>query len=268
MTTNREVAGAAKDTERLTDSQGQEKTEKTKNPWKWYLEKPLQRWPFLFFIIFGCLGILWLILYAVGTSSAFILSGVCAIFMSLFGAYHFRILLGLREQVDKLSKLNKTFKAENAALTQNVNKLTKAREELNGVEVRLKSANEKLKDNLVKFQELEKNLKNLAGSNISGLQKLQESSTQMMQKWKESLIKHEKAILQKLYDQFGGLDNNPDMSEDEYYKFVAALPQAYQDKLKKLGKSFQELAKDDGLIDFEEFAKLMDEFAEQEAQGE
>ncbi len=100
-----------------------------------------------------------------------------------------------------MSRLNREFRAENAALKQEVDKLSRAREQLQGVEADLKESNIKLKENLAKFKQLDENLKGLTGSNIDGLEQLQEQSKAVMDRWNESLIKHEKAILNKVYDQ-------------------------------------------------------------------
>ena len=137
-------------------------------PWKWFCESPLKRYQFLVFLIFGCMTIVWLLMF-IGTgggATSYILAGVAAIIMSAYGANHFRILLGLKEQVDKMSKMNRQFRAENAALQQEVDKLSRAREQLSSVEAGLKESNRKLKENVEKFRKLDENLKKLADSNI------------------------------------------------------------------------------------------------------
>jgi len=70
--------------------------------------------------------------------------------------------------------------------------MIRAREQLLIIERNLKEGNEKLKTNLIKFRELDKNLKQLSGSNIEGLEKLQHSCEAVINRWKESLIGHEK----------------------------------------------------------------------------
>merc|ERR1712154_406211 len=97
-----------------------------------------------------------------GGSTAYILAGVAAVVMSGYGANHFRILLGLKEQVDKMASLNREFRVENAALQQEVDKLKRARVQLSSVEAGLKESNRKLKENVEKFRQLDNNLKKLA----------------------------------------------------------------------------------------------------------
>lgn len=137
-------------------------------PWKWFLEKPLQRKSFIMFLIPAALTVVWLIMFitSVGSATSYILAGVAAIIMSALGANHFRILLALKEEVDKMSRLNQQFRMENMALQQEVDKLGRAREQLSSVEAGLKESNRKLKDNVEKFRKLDENLKKLADSNI------------------------------------------------------------------------------------------------------
>mmetsp|Transcript_73665 Transcript_73665/g.90381 ORF Transcript_73665/g.90381 Transcript_73665/m.90381 type:complete len:270 (-) Transcript_73665:71-880(-) len=231
-------------------------------PCKWFKADPCHRWQFAFFLLFGCLDFIWLIMFFTSPTVGFVMAGICAIIMSLYGANHFRILLGLKEEVDKMAKLNKSFRAENAALKIEVNKLENARKQLTGVEASLKESNKKLKDNLTKFRQLDENLKKLGGQNIAGLERLQEQSQKVMGKWKESLIQHEKSILQKVYDRFEGDDGNLDMSKDEFKKFVAALPDSYQQRMRDSGKTFEDFAGDDGQLDIDELRNLLNEFAE------
>jgi len=182
-----------------------------------------------------------------------------------YGANHFRLLLGLKEEVDRMARLNREFKQENAALRQEVDKLTRARVQLQTVEGELRESNQRLKVNLVKFRELDENLKNLAGNNLEGLEKLQKSSKAVMDRWKESLIKNEKAILNKVYDQFEYKDDKEDMSEQEFTEFLDALPTEYRKRFQAIGKSFRDLAGDDNLMQYDEFKRLVDEWADEVA---
>merc|ERR1719385_601186 len=179
-------------------------------PWKWFLEKPLQRKSFIMFLIPAALTVVWLIMFitSAGGATAYILAGVSAIIMSALGANHFRILLALKEEVDKMSRLNQQFRMENMALQQEVDKLGRAREQLSSVEAGLKESNRKLKDNVEKFRKLDENLKKLADSNIEGLEKLQQSSQQVMKTMQDNLIRHEKQILMKVFDHLEKLQQS------------------------------------------------------------
>jgi len=234
-----------------------------KGAWQWYWEKPLNRWPFLLFLVFAALTVIWAIMYLAGQKTGYIMAGVCAVVMAGYGANHFRLLLGLKEEVDKMAGLNRQFKQENAALRQEVDKLTRARVQLQTVEGELRESNQRLKVNLEKFRELDNNLKNLAGSNLEGLEKLQKSSKAVMDRWKESLIKNEKQILNKVYEAFEYKDDKEDMNEEEFNEFLSNLPTEYRKKFQSIGKTFKELAGDDNLMQYDEFRNLVDVWAEE-----
>ena len=51
-------------------------------------------------LLFAPVCIIWIIVRATGTLTGDILSGLAAIFLAFYGANHFRILLGLKEQVN------------------------------------------------------------------------------------------------------------------------------------------------------------------------
>jgi len=237
-------------------------------PWKWFLEKPLQRKSFIMFLIPAALTIVWLIMFisSMGGATSYILAGVSAIIMSAMGANHFRILLALKEEVDKMSRLNQQFRAENMALQQEVDKLGRAREQLSSVEAGLKESNRKLKENVEKFRKLDENLKKLADSNIEGLEKLQKSSQQVMKTMQENLIRHEKQILMKVFDHLELKDTKDGLSKSEFDNFWTQMPSSYNARWKAMGMSFEELAGDD-VLDYEEFRRLVDTFAEKEAQA-
>jgi len=236
-------------------------------PWKWFCKSPLERYQFLIFLSFGVLTAVWLLMFITsdGGATAYILAGIAAIIMSGYGANHFRILLRLKEEVDKMSRLNREFRAENAALSQEVDKLSRAREQLSAVEAGLKESNRKLKENVEKFKKLDENLKKLAGSNIEGLEKLQKSSEQVMKSMQESLVRHEKEILNKVFDHMELRDHQEGLTKSEFDEFWKQMPASYVKRWKKSGKTFKDIAGNDGVLDYDEFTRMADQFAEQEA---
>merc|ERR1712113_397045 len=98
-------------------------------------------------------------------------------------------------------------------------KLGRAREQLSSVEAGLKESNRKLKDNVEKFKKLDENLKKLADSNIEGLEKLQKSSEQVMKTMQESLIRHEKEILNKVFDHLDLEGKTDGLTKEEFENF-------------------------------------------------
>jgi hypothetical protein len=236
-------------------------------PFKWFWANPLKRYPFAIFVFFGILTFLWLILYFTASTTGYVMAGVAAVLMSCYGANHFRILLGLKEQVDKMSNLNREFRGENAALKTEVDKLSKAKDQLNGVEVGLRDSNRKLKENVEKFKQLDRNLKKLSDSNIKGLAKLQQSSQAVMNTMSASLIRHEKDILYKVFQHMQLKDNHPGLTEEEFNDFLDALPESYRERFRASGDTFASLAGKDNVLDIQEFRQMVDKFAELEAEA-
>ena len=86
-----------------------------------------------------------------------------------------------------------------------------------------------------------------------------------MQTMQESLIRHEKEILNKVFDHLEFGDEKPGLSREEFKSFWKQMPNSYADRWKKTGKTFEDIAGDDGVLDYNEFTAMCDSFAEQEA---
>eukprot|EP01084_Bolivina_argentea_P214852 364711_1 len=165
---------------------------------EWFKENPLRRWQFAVFLLFGILTLLWLILRVTSSLTGDVLAGICGFFLACYGANHFRILLGLKEQVDKFAKNNRGFKNENAAIKTEVSKLNKACEELGATADRLKETTKGYQNNITKFRALDEKLSKLADDNIAGLEKLQEMSKNVQDSIQKELIQHQRDILKRV----------------------------------------------------------------------
>ena len=67
---------------------------------KWFRDDPWNRWPFMMMLIAAFLTPIWILTRASGSSlSADIISGVFAALFACYAANHFRIVLGLKNQV-------------------------------------------------------------------------------------------------------------------------------------------------------------------------
>ena len=118
--------------------------------------------------------------------------------------------------------------------------------------------------NVEKFRQLDKNLKSLGEENIKDLEKLQARSRQVMRQINEDKIRHEKEILQKVFDHLELLDKEEGFTEEEFNQFWQQMPNSYHKRFKETGLTFDKIAGDDGIIDQEEFTKMVDELAEEE----
>merc|ERR1712154_566222 len=235
-------------------------------PCQWFKESPLKRWPFAVFLLFGILAIIWILIRATGSLTGDILSGLCAFILACYGANHFRILLGLKEQVDRFSKNNAAMKQENAALKMEVNKLSKAQEELGATADRLNQTTKSYQENISKFKALDEKLGKLADDNIAGLEKLQEMSKTVQDSIQKELVQHERDILMRVQETMEFGDDTEGLTEDEYNRFIDYLPVTFQQRFEKMGQSFSDIAGKDGILDMDEFTKICDEFAVLNAQ--
>lgn len=235
--------------------------------WKWYGEAPMKRWRFLIFFLCGCLTIIWLLMFAAKPNDpgSFIFSGVIVIIMSLWAVAHFRLLTKLTTQVDKLHHLNVDFCKTNKNLRKDVMTLSRTEKHLSGVQYNIKALNEKLKANIVKFQELDRNLRTISDSNIKGIEKLQKKSRIVMDSMIQSLIRSEKSILHSVYDNLEWDNDMKGLSREQFDMFWKKLPRSYYKRWLNLGKTFEELAGENGILDYKEFTEMADEFAKQEA---
>lgn len=235
--------------------------------WKWYAEAPMKRFRFLIFFICGCLTIIWLLMFAASPDDAgsYIFAGVIVIIMSLWAVAHFRLLTKLTNQVDKLYNLNKAFSDENRKLRKDVMTLSKTEKHLSGVQHQIKNLNVKLKENIMKFQELDKNLRTISNSNIKGIEKIQKKSRMVMDSMQQSLVRSEKSILHSVYDNLEWDNNMKGLSRQQFDMFWKKLPRSYYKRWLNLGKTFEQLAGENGILDYKEFTQMVDEFAKQEA---
>ena len=88
-----------------------------------------------------------------------------------------------------------------------------------------------------------------------------------MRTMQESLIRHEKEILNKVYDHLEWKDDKDGLTKEEFDEFLAALPQSYRERFDEYGQKFEQMAGDDGILDYNEFTQLVDKFAEAEAKA-
>merc|ERR1712228_334450 len=123
---------------------------------------------------------------------------------------------GLKEQVDRFGKNNAMMKAENAAIKTEVNKLSKAQEELGATADRLKETTNAYQANISKFKALDEKLGKLADDNIAGLEKLQEMSKTVQDSIQKELIQHQRDILMRVQETMEFGDDTEGLNEDEY----------------------------------------------------
>jgi len=237
---------------------------------KWFMERPLSRWMFAVMLLFGPACLFWVILKASSGITGDILCGVSAIVLSLWGAQHFKILLGLKENVEKMARNNREFKKENGEMQRQVDKLLKAQVELAATHDTLNRTTNEYKENIAKFKALDEKLNSLADDSIAGLGALKEMSKNVQASIVKEMKQHERDVLSTTFEAVELRDDQDGLSEQEFNQFVSALPANFQERFSTMseqGKSFKDIAGDDGIMDMDEFTTLCDEFAEQAVAG-
>jgi len=240
----------------------------TNDFWIWFKTDPVNRWPFIFFLTTFCLVLVWIIIFfASGGSEGYIVAGIVGCLSALFGFYHFRLLMGLQENIEKLSQLNHDLKRENIIVNREVNKLQEAETQLKTTENVLHQSLIKQKETLHNLTKLTQNLSVIgAKNNNDGINKIQNMSKVAVSKWKEQLLSHERQFLTTLFEKFE-FKNDDGLEEDEFNKFLEIMPVKCQVRFRKMG-NFKQLAGDDKKIDFDEFKIILDKMANQEINDE
>jgi len=228
-----------------------------KDLWMWFIKDPISRWPLLFFLLTFALIIVWLIIYLASGNEGYVIAGIAGSITGIYGFYHFRLLMALKEQVENFMKLNVKFKQENTAVLKDVNRLQFASTQLRTMEDTLRQSTEKQKQNLHVLTQLNQNLTAVGGVNSDSMRKIQDMSKTVVSKWKEQMIKHERGMLFAVYEQMEFKDNQSGLDENEYKEFFQLIPPKYQERFKKLG-TFKELAGDDNVLDLDEFKAILD----------
>jgi len=237
----------------------------------WFKEKPLRRWIYAAFLLFAPASMLWVIVKASSGVTGDVLAGIGAVVLALWGAQHFKILLGIKENVDRLARSNREFKKESCAMKHQVDKLMKAHEELTATSDQLMDTTKQYKSNIEKFKSLDEKLNSLADDSIAGLGALKEMSKTVMDSITKEMVQHEREVLSTTYQALEYRDDQDGLTEQEFKAFVNALPANFQERFSTMseqGKSFKEIAGADGVMDMTEFTDLCDEFAQQAAAGQ
>lgn len=194
-------------------------------------------------------------------SELFVVAGIAGFISNLYGFFHFRTLMSLKAAVDKYSKNNLKFAAENQSLNVEVNRFSQAKTELSETQKRIRESVKRQEVSLVKFRQLNNNLKATGGKNLDLIKDLHEMSLKMERQWKEQLIKKERKILNVCFERFGWVGGNDGLSRQQFTEFKMTLPMEYQLRITKAG-DWQSIAGDDGILQLDEFTEFLDKFAE------
>ena len=216
--------------------------------------------PFAFFVGAICAPFLFAAWYHYNHSeTVYIVSGIFGVCLSLYAFNNFRRLLKLRSAIDKYSKLNLVFQAENLSLQHEVDRLSKAKSGLKAVHIRLTDLNEKQKQNLKTFREVEENMKVANLDNIKGINGIRDRADHIYQRWKHVQKQRQRDLL---FTVFNRLENSQmGINQQDFDQFVSMIPADYKMRFDRLG-TFEKIAGGNEYIDIEDFILCLDVFAE------
>eukprot|EP01084_Bolivina_argentea_P108499 193902_1 len=185
--------------------------------------------------------------------------------MSIYATYKFKIIIALKEQIDEYKRNNIKFKSENKQIRLQVNRVKRARSMLRETKNRLTEANDKNRDNLLKFESIEENLK-VTGQKIEGgMSEIYKQAVNIREKWREEFLLNEREMLQAVYKRYEHKRDRSKigMTADGFHEFQSMLPSRYKRRFLQLG-TFHTLAAGSSAIDPQQFAIALDLFAEME----
>lgn len=88
--------------------------------------------------------------------------------------------------------------------------------------------------------------------------KIADIAKDMHHKWEKELLSNQRSIFATVFEEMEFKEDQEGMNEEEYEQFLAALPPSYRDHLRKKA-SFNTLSGRDGVLDIDEFTKILDE---------
>merc|ERR1712228_460989 len=132
--------------------------------------------------------------------------------------------ISLRVAVDELCVETKRLAAENDKIRNEIRKLQKAQEKLEGIEEELNASNGALRKNFQKFQGWNESFEQHTVKNTENASKINREFQQAIKQYSNMLVLNEKAILDKAYQHVEGRDGQKGLSKDEFEDLLASLP--------------------------------------------
>eukprot|EP01084_Bolivina_argentea_P066652 121521_1 len=238
--------------------------EKPKTFCQWLFSNPFSKGPFLYFLV----GILASagngVFYLMDNDTAFIISGILGASICVVALKHFYRSLGLKATIDNTSRLNLRFADERKKISFEVDRIKKANTELRKTHDRLMRANEKNRENLDQFREIQANME-MVGE--VGLGEMTNVSTKEHAKAIEihsaQLYERQKHLLNIVYDRIEQQGSGMGMNENEFKEFLSLLPDDYKLRFDRIG-TFQRISNGTSLIQYNDFSAAVELFAQME----
>lgn len=205
-------------------------------------------WPFVA-LLCVCLFVLVRIVFfelikSPGHLPGYVMVTLIICFLGLLGAtYNTFLAVQMQQQIDRFRALNKQLKGQ-------VDRLEGKVDELGEI-------SDNLKSELNQFQALKDQMHAFAAEQQGDFKQVFEKAMGVFEDMKKTAKQLRVQILQQLAQQIEFLDQEEGITETEWKRFCARVPQEYKGKL--AGKTFQSLAGSDSLIHFPAMAKVIEE---------
>eukprot|EP01083_Nonionella_stella_P035248 96250_1 len=234
------------------------------NWWKWYWQQPTARLPFLYFVLTLCSVPALSTFWWMDQDSAFILSGVIGICIFMYAIHRFRILIGLKKQINKYKELNLEFKKDVLAVKAELARVRNAHSNLRKTKHRITRANANNRKNLNRFELISKNMQIVGEKQAKGMTNIHETALEMKTSWRHELLTNERALLHSAYARFETTGHRDDgVTYDQFIKLSRMLPKRYSKRFRRMG-TFDTFAHGGSVIDFRMFTNAIDLYATME----
>eukprot|EP00483_Globobulimina_turgida_P000561 UN00561 len=169
---------------------------------KWYCTKPIGHLPAVYFLCCFISSFLFAICWFMDNDSSFIVCGIVGLTLCSYALFKFKLSMNLKKEVDKYKQLNLKFRRENILLKAEVNRVVAAHAMLKKTRRRLVIANNKNKDNLLKFEAIERNMQIAGEKSVEGMVEIHGKTVALRKNWREQFLDSERAMLEAVYSRF------------------------------------------------------------------
>eukprot|EP01084_Bolivina_argentea_P020842 38712_1 len=233
---------------------------------KWKTNNPTHKLSFFYFFtsIFvpPALGIYY---YFMDGDAALIhtASGIFAMLLCIYAFYHFKILFGLRQEINNTHRLNTDFMKQNIELKTDVNRLESAGNELQKTCNKLHEIHTKQRENNEKFKMMQTNMRAANLDSIKGIFEIRKKINKYSDSWTTSLHSKQRKVFVSLFERFENKHSNiyNGMCKEEFDELCALLPNEYKERFGRLG-TFTKLANNKSYINYKDFECCLDLFHE------
>ena len=199
-----------------------------KDWWIWYWSNPVDNLSFAHFFVMFLLCPILSIFWLMDNDSCFIIAGSIGLFMSIYAFRKFRILIGLKREINKYKELNLKFKKDNIKLQKEVDRVLLAHKELKKTKKRITRANQRHRDNLRAFESIQVDMKLAGTKQVNGMTNVHHKAVTMKQSWRDELLSKERELLHSAFERFENAGDRTDgVTHDEFRRFSKLLPKRY-----------------------------------------